>query len=104
MGDENNNAGCAWDGGDCCGAKNKYTYCKKCKCLDCTYVAKGDACIKAMKGSCGAPDYVGDKFCDDNNNNAGCNWDKGDCCGPKNNYKYANNASAETAPTFQRVT
>ena len=21
-------------------------------------------------------------------NNAGCNWDKGDCCGPANNYKY----------------
>ena len=21
-------------------------------------------------------------------NNAGCNWDKGDCCGPLNNYDY----------------
>ena len=25
--------------------------------------------------------YVGDKRCDDLNNNCACNWDKGDCCG-----------------------
>ena len=32
--DENNNCGCEWDGGDCCGKKVKKNYCKKCKCLD----------------------------------------------------------------------
>ena len=58
-----NNAGCTWDGGDCCGAKN-YAYCKKCKCLDCTYEVKGDACVKDMKKSCGAPKFKGDKYCD----------------------------------------
>merc|ERR1712048_931675 len=85
--DENNNAGCNWDGGDCCGPHG-YAYCKECKCLDCTFVSKGDECVKAIKSACGAANYVGDKYCDDNNNNAGCNWDKGDCCGPANNYKY----------------
>merc|ERR1712032_305326 len=86
--DGNNNAGCNWDGGDCCGTKNNYGFCKQCKCLDCTFVSKGDACVKSMKKGCGAEKFVGDKFCDDANNNAGCNWDKGDCCGPKNNYKF----------------
>merc|ERR1712037_904828 len=86
--DENNNAGCAWDGGDCCGSKNKYEYCKKCECKDCTKSTKGDTCVKTAKKTCGAKDFVGDKYCDDSNNNAGCNWDKGDCCGTKNNYKF----------------
>lgn len=80
--DENNNAGCAWDGGDCCGQKNNYDYCKKpCKCKDCTFTFKSDKCTDQIKGSCGAKDFVGDGFCDDGNNNAGCSWDQGDCCG-----------------------
>ena len=64
--DENNVAGCDWDGGDCCGGENLYEYCKECKCKDCTHVAKGDACIKAIQKGCGAADFVGDKYCDDN--------------------------------------
>merc|ERR1712032_1762500 len=82
--DDNNNAGCAWDGGDCCGANN-YKHCKKCACRDCTFAAKSDACTKNIKGKCNLPDYVGDGVCDDENNNAGCNWDKGDCCGVSGN-------------------
>ena len=58
-----NNAGCSWDGGDCCGPKN-YDYCKACKCLDCTYVVKGDTCVKDFKKGCGAPKFKGDGFCD----------------------------------------
>merc|ERR1712139_24194 len=88
MGDDNNNnAGCTWDGGDCCGAKN-YKYCKECKCKDCTYVAKGDKCVKDFKKGCGAPKFKGDGYCDDANNFGGCSWDSGDCCGPKRNIKY----------------
>lgn len=34
---------------------------------------------------CGSPDWANDQFCDDENNNADCNWDGGACC--------ANNAS-----------
>ena len=32
---------------------------------------------------CGNSDWKGDGHCDDLNNNEGCNWDGGDCCGPK---------------------
>merc|ERR1712088_42714 len=32
--DGNNNKGCDWDGGDCCGPNVKKNYCKECKCLD----------------------------------------------------------------------
>ena len=31
--------------------------------------------------TCQYPQYKGDDYCDDGNNNAGCNWDGGDCCG-----------------------
>merc|ERR1712224_999039 len=62
-------------------------FCKKCECKDCTYEAKGDDCVKSIKKGCGSPNWKGDGNCDDNNNNAGCTWDGGDCCGPKN-YKY----------------
>ena len=27
--------------------------------------------------------YVGDGYCDDANNNEGCQFDDGDCCGPE---------------------
>ena len=30
---------------------------------------------------CKLPDFQGDGFCDDENNNAGCDFDGGDCCG-----------------------
>ena len=34
--DDNNNCGCEWDGGDCCGTENKYQapYCTECECKD----------------------------------------------------------------------
>ena len=32
--DPNNNCGCDWDGGDCCGSHNGYSYCSQCECLD----------------------------------------------------------------------
>ena len=34
---------------------------------------------------CNAPEYANDEYCDDENNNADCDWDGGACC--------ANNAS-----------
>jgi len=70
--DENNNPGCAYDGGDCCeatvkGGVVKKQYCKQCTCVD-------------PKGKCVKPGYKGDGFCDDENNHASCNYDDGDCC------------------------
>ena len=48
----------------------------QCKCKDPNY--KGGA----TGGTCGSPAYKGDGNCDDDNNNPGCNFDGGDCCGP----------------------
>ena len=36
------------------------------QCRDCTYEAKGDDCVKAIKKGCGAPKWKGDGNCDDN--------------------------------------
>ena len=33
---------------------------------------------------CGSPSWANDQWCDDENNNAQCNWDGGACC--NNNY------------------
>ena len=77
--DNNNNCGCDWDGGDCCGDSGKgkqYSYCDDCACLDPDDTSTGEC-----GASCGASNFVGDGFCDDGNNNCGCDWDKGDCCG-----------------------
>ena len=32
--------------------------------------------------------FIGDGFCDDENNNEECNWDGGDCCGDNINTDY----------------
>ena len=55
------------------GKKNDYKFCKKCECLD---PEKQECSAK-----CGSPSWTNDGICDDNNNNCGCGWDKGDCCG-----------------------
>merc|ERR1719495_1479153 len=39
------------------------------------------AACDQTEGGCGLPQYQGDNFCDDVNNNAGCEYDGGDCCG-----------------------
>ena len=30
---------------------------------------------------CNSPEWANDQYCDDENNNADCNWDGGACCG-----------------------
>merc|ERR1711988_1114653 len=87
--DENNVCGCGYDGGDCCaksvkGGVVKKNYCKACKCVDPKNQATGGAC----PGSCGSPTYKGDGNCDDDNNNCGCDYDGGDCCGPNADKNY----------------
>merc|ERR1712110_944444 len=39
-------------------------------------------------GGCGSPWWYGDGICDDDNNNQGCNYDGGDCCGSSVNTNY----------------
>ena len=76
--DENNNKGCEYDGGDCCaksvGGAVQKDYCKECKCLD------PNPKPKEKPAGCGQKEYKGDGNCDDDNNNAGCEFDGGDCC------------------------
>merc|ERR1719384_2892616 len=71
--DENNNEGCDFDGGDCCGDNVQTQYCSACECLE---------------PECGSPQWKGDNYCDDENNNARCDWDGGDCCGTNVNTNY----------------
>ena len=78
--DENNNCGCEWDGGDCCGKNVDTSYCYQCSCLDPAAPNKFKKCLY--------PTWKGDGFCDDENNNCGCNWDGGDCCGKDVNTSY----------------
>ena len=54
---------------------------------DPAYAPKKAAC----SGTCSHPSWTGDGVCDGGNNNCGCKYDKGDCCGTsgnKNQYKY----------------
>merc|ERR1712072_839881 len=67
--DENNNCGCGYDKGDCCGPNVKKSYCKECKCKDPNYKPNNNC-----KGACGSAEYKGDGNCDDNNNNCGCEF------------------------------
>ena len=70
--DEANTAGCSYDGGDCCGNNVKKNFCKTCECLDPNFVEST---------GCEYPQWEGDGWCDDGNNNADCTFDGGDCCG-----------------------
>ena len=72
--DENNCGSCDWDGGDCCGNYVDTSYCTDCLCLDPNYVP-------LKYEGCSVVEWQGDGYCDDENNNSGCEWDGGDCCG-----------------------
>ena len=45
------------------------------------------AAAKDCSGSCYRDYWKGDNYCDDGNNNCGCEWDGGDCCGTENKYQ-----------------
>ena len=72
--DHNNKPACQWDGRDCCGVTNPNTK-KNLYCNTCTE-CESSGCIG---------DWIGDGYCDDNNNKIACNFDDGDCCSSNNN-------------------
>eukprot|EP00750_Incisomonas_marina_P012220 INCI16661.1.p1 GENE.INCI16661.1~~INCI16661.1.p1 ORF type:complete len:649 (+),score=121.52 INCI16661.1:206-1948(+) len=84
--DNNNNCGCDWDGGDCCGPTNSYKTCDACECLDPNYVCHDGAASPAQ--NCQVFGWVADGVCDDVNNKCACSWDGGDCCGSTNKYNH----------------
>ena len=77
--DENNNCGCEWDGGDCCGDDVRTKYCQECLCLD--PKQQDTTTPSSCTDTCGDQNRKGNGLCDDENNNCGCEWDGGDCCG-----------------------
>ena len=51
-----NNAGCAFDGGDCCGPDVKTQYCSECECLEENIISKpapGPFCSCSVEGALG---------------------------------------------------
>merc|ERR1712051_867422 len=79
--DNLNTDNCKWDGGDCCGDVNT-NYCTDCSCLDPEFSTTTWATTTTeppMTG-CGSPHWATDQWCDDENNNADCNYDGGACC------------------------
>ena len=48
----------------------------------------GDDCCFTSGVCYGESSWIGDSYCDDENNNEGCNWDGGDCCGDSVNTMY----------------
>ena len=68
--DEANIVQCNYDGGDCCGSCINKEYCSECSCLN------NKTLTNRIPNA-----RVGDGFCNDENNNADCNYDGGDCCG-----------------------
>ena len=68
--DENNNVDCNYDGGDCCLSYVNTDQCSECICYG------QETCAAGIM-----PSSVGDGFCNDETNNAICNYDGWDCCG-----------------------
>merc|ERR1719291_448287 len=77
----NNNFG-GWD-----------TYCSACECLEpsttttaapttttTTTTTTAAPTTTGTPSGCGSPQWAEDQWCDDENNNADCNWDGGACC------------------------
>ena len=45
-------------------------------------------CCSSFSDCSGNPQFIGDTYCDDANNNEGCDWDGGDCCGDNVNNNF----------------
>merc|ERR1712168_301847 len=90
--DENNNFECGYDGGDCCGDNVNTQYCSECECLEIQETTQGPDESTTVgptqgPGSC-IDHWIGDDYCDDENNNNECGYDGGDCCGDNVNTMY----------------
>ena len=104
--DDTNIAECDYDGGDCCGYNITSEHCTECTCFHqetclagVTHAFVGDGvcndetnnaeCDYDGGDCCPNPNMVGDGICNDETNNLECNYDGGDCCGPAVSCKYS---------------
>ena len=101
--DENNDLECEWDGGDCCGPNVKTRFCKACQCLDPKFEQRdGQSNNRKRTWGCKFPNWKGDGTCEDENNNVGCEWDGGDCCGPNVNTRFCKRCQC-LDPNYNRL-
>ena len=49
-----------------------------------TTTTLGTTTTEPTTNECEKPEWIGDTYCDDETNNAACNWDGGDCCNNNN--------------------
>ena len=49
---------------------------------------EGDGTTPSGSGGTCTQNWIGDDYCDDVNNNVGCNFDGGDCCGANVNTQF----------------
>lgn len=86
----NNNAGCGYDGGDCCSCTcvlNDDSYYNSNLCTNFDCVDPDTDCpqtpaptLADYPGCTGNAATIQDGYCNDGNNNAECGYDGGDCC------------------------
>ena len=81
---------CGQNEGDCDSHDECHTGlgCGLNNCPDALGFNTGVDCCFPCSGTCVNPVYKGDNYCDDENNNCGCDWDGGDCCGINVNTDY----------------
>ena len=86
--DDNNHENCQYDGGDCCSLDDDFSteFCNICECLG----SKTEPNSCEVAETC-SPYDNGDGYCDDNENNIGCCFDSGDCCGDDIDFTYCSN-------------
>ena len=74
-----NVASCGYDGGDCCPCTCSDGPDHSCSDsnFDCLYPGCDDPPATSKETSC-IEEYIGDGWCDLDNNNIGCSWDGGD--------------------------
>merc|ERR1711962_1649639 len=80
--DQNNNPECEFDGGDCCqeeAGDGWDNYCQICECLDMPETTETPFETTQAPSEC-VDQWIGDNYCDDQNNNPECDFDGGDCC------------------------
>ena len=86
--DINNHMDCSYDGGDCCGCNINTEWCTECQCLDPNGSGSGTNCTQTASPATCSTEWIGDNYCDDENNNVDCSYDGGDCCGCNVNTQY----------------
>ena len=94
--DQNNFSWCEYDNGDCCllsENENANDFCQECLCK--TNETNYPISFATQPGYDCVSDWIGDGFCDDENNYSWCQYDNGDCCHQQTAYENANNYCIE---------